>query len=146
MIAGYHQIIHDLVQVLCEGQEGFVNAAVGINDPDLKNRILEFAVERRKLADELSTHGSTNFEWPNPLLKPNSRWLDLKKAMTLGSERAILIECEREEYQVFFKFKEAMGKQLPPEVLTTLQRIAVRVKAVHDQIRALREECASSLH
>jgi uncharacterized protein (TIGR02284 family) len=146
MSDGTIQIVHDLVQTLHEGQEGFVNAAAGVKSSALKTRILGFAAEFRSLADDLATFASANPEWPNPNLKPHRRWLDLKKAMTLCDDDAIILECRHKSKDALTEFTEALQRPLPIEVRAALLSISSRIKGLHTQMISLRREPLMQSH
>lgn len=72
------------------------------------------------------------------------RWVDLKALVTGKSEEAILNECERGEDVALKHYREALGKELPTEARTLVERQLLGVQRNHDQIKALRNLARAS--
>ena len=131
--------LKDLQQTLADGVEGFTKAAESVNDPELKVLFEAFAAERQEMAGELAAFSSADPEDESPTVAGaiHRGWINLKSALTSGDDHAILAECERGEdhaVEVFRKAAQETGEAQP-----TINSIATRILAVHNQVRELRD-------
>ena len=62
-------------------------------------------------------------------------WAGVKAAVTAGSDRALVAECERAEGAAKRLFTEALRHDLPAEVQALVQRQCEAVHEAHDRIR-----------
>src|SRR5262245_20504358 len=91
--------LNDLIATCKDGQEGFKQAAEGVERSDLKSLFFEFSQQRAHFAGELqsivqtlggepATSGSTSGAL-------HRGWMNIKSAVTGKDEKAVLNECER---------------------------------------------------
>jgi uncharacterized protein (TIGR02284 family) len=68
------------------------------------------------------------------------RWVDLKSAITGKDDEAILNECERGEDVAVKSYRNALEKDLPPDIRSVVERQYNGVLRNHDQVKSLRDQ------
>ncbi|MBV9242851.1 MAG: PA2169 family four-helix-bundle protein [Acidobacteria bacterium] len=134
--------VNNLIETCRDGQEGFQQAAEAINDSELKTLFYEYSQQRaqfgavlmelvRELGGDPAHSGSTAGAL-------HRGWMDLKGAITGGSEESILNECERGEDSAKDAYKDALEKNLPSNIADVVRQQATAVQAAHNRVRELR--------
>ena len=134
--------LNELIETCKDGQEGFRQAAEGVERSDLKSLFFEFSQQRAHFAGELQnlvqqlggdpeTSGSTAGAL-------HRSWINIKSAVTGRDEAAILNECERGEDSAKETYKDALKANLPANVLDVVQNQYGSIKMAHDRVKALR--------
>ena len=134
--------IHNLIETLKDGQEGFKQAAEGVKDPRLKSLFNEYSQQRSRFATELQSQARSLGE-----LEPETSssaagalhraWINLKSAVSRGDDHAILAECERGEDSAVEEYKKAMNHNLS-SLSGIVARQFAQIKEAHDRIKNLR--------
>ena len=135
--------LNDLIATLRDGEKGFKDAAEHVKREDLKSLFFDFSKQRSGLAAELQTlvtaHGGEP-ETDSTITSALHRgWLDLRAALTSGSDHSILSECERGEDVAVSAYKKAGEEAVSPEVASVIATQFATVKATHDRVKALRD-------
>jgi len=141
-------LLNNLIEALKDGQEGFKQAAEGVSDPKLKSLFRDYSQQRSRFATALQSearrHGETDPETSSSVTGALHRgWINLKSAITGGDEHAILAECERGEDSAVEEYKKALEDGLTPSAQDLVSRQFTEIKAVHDQIKSLRDAAKS---
>lgn len=135
--------INNLIETCKDGQEGFKQAADGVERSDLKSLFYEFSQQRSQFVGELQTlvrDVGGDPETTGSIAGSLHRgWINIKSAVTGRDEAAILNECERGEDSAKNAYKEALQENLPASVTEVIQRQAAAVQTAHDKIKALRD-------
>jgi len=135
--------LNGLIETCKDGQEGFKEAAEGVERSDLKSLFYEFAQQRAQFAGELQTLVKSlggDPESAGSIAGSLHRgWINIKSAVTGRDEEAILNECERGEDAAKDAYKKALNMQLPAHVLETVQTQYTSVQSAHDRVKALRD-------
>lgn len=135
--------LNGLIETCKDGQEGFKEAAEGIERSDLKSLFYEFSQQRAQFAGELQSLVQTlggDPENTGSLAGSLHRgWINIKSAVTGKDEASILNECERGEDAAKSAYKEASEQSFPSYILDTIQTQYASVKQAHDRIKALRD-------
>ncbi|PYK68988.1 MAG: aldehyde dehydrogenase [Verrucomicrobia bacterium] len=137
--------INDLIETLKDGQEGFRQAAEGVEDPELKSLFNEFSLQRSRFAGELQSQavalGESKPEDSSSAAGAMHRaWINLKSAITKHDDHAILAECERGEDSAVKEYLEAMEEEnLAEPVREIISRQYAEVQNAHDRIKQLRD-------
>jgi uncharacterized protein (TIGR02284 family) len=137
-------VLDELIETLRDGQEGFKQAAEGVTDPKLKSLFRDYSDQRARFVTALQTE-ARKFGEQKP--EDNSSaagalhrgWINLKSAVTGGSEHAILAECERGEDSAVEEYQKAVGNGLPPALQDIVSHQFAEIKAAHNRIRDLRD-------
>ncbi|MEJ7622495.1 MAG: PA2169 family four-helix-bundle protein [Pyrinomonadaceae bacterium] len=134
--------LNGLVEICKDGQDGFKDAAEGVERSELKTVFYEFSQQRsefvgvlqgliRNLGGDPETTGSVAGA-------VHRGWINIKSAVTGKDEEAILNECERGEDYAKEAYGDAQKKNLPANVSDVIGQQAQAVQAAHNRVKALR--------
>jgi uncharacterized protein (TIGR02284 family) len=136
-------ILNGLIETCKDGQEGFKQAAEGVERSDLKSLFFEFSQQRAHFAGELQSLVQTLGEEPETsgsfAGSIHRGWINIKSAVTGGDEKAILNECERGEDSAKETYKDALENSLPTYIEDVVKNQFESVKMAHDRVKALRD-------
>jgi uncharacterized protein (TIGR02284 family) len=136
-------ILNNLIETCKDGQEGFKQAAEGVQRSDIKTVFYEFGQQRGQFAGELQTLvrdlGGDPETTSSTAGALHRGWINIKSVITGQSDAAILDEAERGEDVAVNAYKKALEENLPANVQTIVQQQATQVKAAHDKVRSLRD-------
>jgi uncharacterized protein (TIGR02284 family) len=135
--------LNGLIETCKDGQEGFKEAAEGVERSDLKSMFYEFSQQRaefvgvlqglvRSLGGDPESSGSVSGAI-------HRGWINIKAAVTGQDEGAILNECERGEDHAKEAYAEALRLNLPANVADVISQQHQSVLAAHNRVRALRD-------
>lgn len=135
--------LNGLIETCKDGEEGFREAAGGIERSDLKSLFAEFSLQRaqfagvlQELVRSLGGDPESDGSFSGAL---HRGWIELKAALTSNDEQAILNECERGEDSAKSNYKDALEKNLPANVADIIQQQSQAILAAHNRIKALRD-------
>jgi uncharacterized protein (TIGR02284 family) len=136
--------LNGLIETCKDGQEGFQEAAEGVDDHDLKQLFYECSQQRAQFSGELQSlvrsiggDPETSSSFTGAL---HRGWMNLKTAITGNDDKAILNECERGEDSAKSNYKAALELDLPANIAGIVQTQYAAVQSTHDNIKALRDE------
>jgi uncharacterized protein (TIGR02284 family) len=142
-------VLDDLIKINNDRIEGYEKALKDIKpeDADLRMLFLNAIDQSRKikmmLGNELQTLGETIPAGTSGSGTIHRAWLELKATFTGHSRHAILASCEYGEDAVQKAYESALNSEKLPEYLaTTVLEEKTELKAVHDEIKALRDQSA----
>jgi uncharacterized protein (TIGR02284 family) len=135
--------LNELIETCKDGQEGFKQAAEGVERSDLKSLFFEFSQQRAHFAGELQelvlklgekpeTSGSTAGAL-------HRGWINIKSAVTGKDEKAVLNECERGEDSAKNTYKDALENPLPNYIAEVVRNQYESIQMAHDRVKALRD-------
>lgn len=135
--------LNGLIETCKDGQDGFKEAAEGVERSDLKSLFYEFSQQRSQFAGELQelvrSIGGDPEKSGSMAAALHRGWINIKSAVTGKDEGAILNECERGEDVAKNAYKDALEEPLPANVLEVVQTQYTAVQAAHDRVKALRD-------
>ncbi|MEO7672904.1 MAG: PA2169 family four-helix-bundle protein [Pyrinomonadaceae bacterium] len=135
--------LNGLIETCKDGQQGFTEAAEGVERSDLKTLFYEFSQQRSKFVGELQTLVQTlggDPENSGSVAGALHRgWINIKSVVMGKDEASILNECERGEDVAKNAYKSALEYALPAHILDTVQTQYTAVQSAHDRIRNLRD-------
>ncbi len=135
--------LNGLIETCKDGQDGFKEAAEGVERSDLKSLFYEFSQQRAQFAGELQslvqTLGGDPENSGSVAAAIHRGWINIKSAVTGKDDGAILNECERGEDSAKNTYKDALKEPLPANVMETVQTQYAAVQSAHDRIKALRD-------
>ena len=136
-------VLNQLLETATDGEKGFLTAADGAQDPDLRATLQGFGAQRSAFARELGqlirALGAEPHQTGHVAGALHRGWINLKEALTSKDDKAILEECERGEDYAKKAFSEALDEPLPEPARTAVQRMSTEVRLAHDRVRALRD-------
>ncbi len=140
-------VLNDLIETCKDGEEGFRTAAEHVTNASLKSLFSEFSSQRSKFASELQIEvtrlGGEAQKSGSISGVAHRGWLDIKSAVTRGSDEAIVAEAERGEDNAKKHYREACAKDLPAEVQSLVEKQAQVVQQTHDKVRSLEHKTSS---
>lgn len=135
--------LNGLIQTCRDGQEGFKEAAEGIERSDLKSAFYEFSQQRAEFAGvlqglvrSLGGDPETEGSFSGAL---HRGWIDIKSAVTGRDEHAILNECERGEDAAKSAYHEALEMSIPANVSDIVRQQSQAVQAAHNRVKEMRD-------
>lgn len=134
--------LNGLIEICKDGQDGFKDAAEGVENSQLKTTFYEFSQQRAEFAGVLQETvrrlGGDPETSSSVAGAMHRAWVDLKAALTGGNEEAILNECERGEDYAKDAYIKACAQPLPANVADIVRQQSQTVLAAHNRIRDLR--------
>lgn len=139
----FHSTLNDLIETCKDGEQGFQQAADGVNRADLKSLFNEYARQRAQFASELQMEVSRlggNPEKSGSVSGSLHRgWMNIKAAVTGKDDHAILAEAERGEDAAVKAYQDALAKDLPSDLRSKVESQYNQVLEAHSRVRALRD-------
>lgn len=139
-----HATVHHLIERCKDGAKGYKTAAEDVEDRDLKELFMKYAVQRDSMITELQDYlhkmGKTDDESSSLEGTIHRIWIDIKAAISSKDRTRILEECERGEDYAVKAFEEARNAELPADLKQIVEQQYQDVKHAHDHIRALRDK------
>jgi uncharacterized protein (TIGR02284 family) len=142
----YAQAVHDVITVCRDGEQGYRGAAQAVKVPTIKEMFEQYSAQRAQFAAELQgAVKALGFETINPQGLSGviyGSWINLKGLLTGHDVHGALVEAERGEDWTLKSYRAALGKTLPPEIASIIQKQFEEVQEAHDRIRTLRDSTA----
>jgi uncharacterized protein (TIGR02284 family) len=135
-------VIKKLIETCRDGQAGYLEAAEHARNGELRTFFSGQSMERARFAAELESVARRLGE-ADPSRSPSvanmmhRAWIDLKHKLG-GGDGGVLGSVEDGEHNAKNHYLEALRADLPPEVLTILERQAESVSTAYGQVCALR--------
>ncbi|MBA3601505.1 MAG: PA2169 family four-helix-bundle protein [Acidobacteria bacterium] len=135
--------LNNLIETCKDGQEGFKQAAEGVERSDLKSLFYDLGPQRAKFAGELQALvrelGGDPETTSSTAGALHRGWINIKSYVTGKDEAGVLNEAERGEDIAKKAYKDALAENLPANVMTVVQAQSNEVMTAHDKVRDLRD-------
>lgn len=136
-------LLNDLIENSRDGALGFAECAKHVQSQELKSLFTERSAACERAAQELESclarYGGRADSGGTAAGALHRGWVSLRGNLSTHSDLAMLEECERGEDAGVARYRNALQKELPPDVREVLQRHYDGARRTHDQIKALRE-------
>lgn len=137
------KLLNSLIETTLDSVNGYKEAAESVDDAQLKSMFADRSRKRSEitstLQQEVRSFGGEPETDQSMLGKAHNTFVDVKKALTGGSTKAVVDEVERGEDFIKAKFEKAVqGDELPPAARATVTRALDSIRADHDEISALK--------
>lgn len=135
--------LNNLIETNKDGQDGFKQAAEGVDNSELKSTFFEYSQQRSQFVGELQ--GLVRELGGDPENSGSISgtlhrgWINIKSVVTGNDEAAILNEAERGEDSAKNAYKNALQEDLPANVNAVVSRQATAIQAAHDKVKSLRD-------
>jgi uncharacterized protein (TIGR02284 family) len=139
-------ILNGLIETVKDGEQGFKTAAEGLKDPQVKSLFQQYSRQRAEMARELQAEvrrlggdPDTSGSLAGAL---HRGWINIKRAVTGGDERAIIAEAERGEDSAKTMYEKALQHPLFTQTLALLREQSMKVHDAHNRVRGLENATA----
>jgi uncharacterized protein (TIGR02284 family) len=136
-------VLNNLIETLKDGEKGFKSAAEGVKSSSIRTRFLDYSRERGQMASELQAEvrrlGGDPDKSGSMSGSLHRGWLDLKAALSGHDDHAVVAEAERGEDVAKSVYENALKENLPASTQAIVQQQAVKIRRVHDDVRAIRD-------
>lgn len=138
--------LNDLIETARDGEEGFRTSAENAKSPELKAFFQQGAQRCSSAVQELqmqvSSLGGSPAERGTVAGAMHRGWVNLKSALSMDDDKAILNEVERGEDHACEVYRDAMQKDLPPDLKMLVTRMYDGTRQNHDKVKMLRDQYA----
>jgi uncharacterized protein (TIGR02284 family) len=136
-------VLNNLIETLKDGEKGFKAASEGVKSSSIKTKFLDYSRERGLMASELQAEvrrlGGDPDKSGSVSGSLHRGWLDLKAALSGHDDHAVVAEAERGEDVAKTVYENALKENLPASTQTIVQQQSVKIRRVHDDVRAIRD-------
>lgn len=136
-------VLNDLIETCKDGEAGFKDCANDVKSTNVKTVLVKCAhdcsaaaAELQELVRSMGGKPETDTSLSGDL---HRRWIGLKELLTGKDDTAILNECERGEDVAKKSYKEALDKDLPPNIRAVVEKQYQGVLRNHDEVKILRD-------
>ena len=140
--------LNNLIETCKDGQNGFQEAAEGVQNSSLKTVFYELSRQRAQFVGELQSLvrelGGEPQNSGSIAASLHRGWINIKSAVTGRDDTAVLSECERGEDSAVRNYRDALKQNLPSNVLSVVQRQAQAVQEAHDRVKVLRDSAKTA--
>ncbi|BEP38876.1 hypothetical protein GmRootV59_62800 (plasmid) [Variovorax sp. V59] len=138
-------VLSELLEHARDGEHGFRTCAREVpSASSLRQSFNRRASQYHEACDDLERmirrHGGSPIECGTTGATIHRGWVRVKGAIGANSELSLLDDCERSEEAAVALYREAMQRNLPPDVRDLVERQAASAQQSQDQLRVLRGE------
>jgi uncharacterized protein (TIGR02284 family) len=136
--------LNKLIETCKDGEYGFRTSADHVKSPDLRQIFLDRAADCERGAGELQGIVARLGGKPDNRSSASGTlhrgWVAVVGTLSGYSDAKILDECERGEDAALGRYRAALKKPLPADIMGVVQRQYEGAKRNHDQVRTLRDQ------
>ena len=137
------KVLNDLVETSKDGEYGFRLCAEHVESRDLKDVLMQRAVQCRASAEELQWHiaqlGGRPDTTGTATGAAHRGWVAMRATLATYNDLAMLEECERGEDTAVKRYAKAVEQDLPPVIHGLVMAQYDGVRRNHDLVRNLRD-------
>lgn len=143
----HNKLVHNLQELLeqnYDAEDDYKKALKKIKDPNLKNFLKLKAVQHNHYSTEIEKLLRSLNERPKERGSTKNvffrAWMDIKSALHLDEDEAVLEECIRGEKAAKKEYEEKLKKdKFPPQIEEVLQKQLTEIKATVAEIETLED-------
>lgn len=139
----YVSVVNDMIDICKDAEQGFRGAADAVSDPTMKALFREYSTQRGQFATELQSAVRRDGGEPGTPSgvagKLHGAWMGVKGTFTGHSSHEILEETERGEDLSLKTYRDALARDLPPDLRAIAQSQMREIEQAHRRIRTLRD-------
>jgi len=144
----FADVLNDLVETCKDGEEGYREAAKGVQNPEIRSVFDNYSRQRAKFAAELQVEvariGGTPEKSGSAAGAVHRGWINLKAAVAGGDDHAMLEDAERGEDAAVKAYRDALAKDLPSDIQAIVRKQYDEILEAHGVVRGLRDSTALS--
>lgn len=134
--------LNDLIEDSKDDEAGFLDSAEDVTDQRLKDffllRSTQVAERVKDLQDLVKSFDGIPASSTSLSGTLHRKWIDLKSALSLNDNLAIINQTEHDEQLTLSAYDEALSLELPPDAEILLSRQFEKLKQNHQRLVALR--------
>lgn len=142
------ECLNDLIETSKDGEYGFKTSAEHAKGEQVRQTFEQCAQDCRQAAQELQSlvqqHGGSADDSGSAAGAMHRGWVAVKGTLSGYTDLAMLEECERGEDVALKSYRDALEKDLPPNVRMVVERQYEGVKSKHAMIRQYRDQARMS--
>ncbi|MDB5891941.1 MAG: family four-helix-bundle protein [Polaromonas sp.] len=135
--------LNDLLECCRDGEYGFRECAGYAQETDVKSLLSRRAEDCRsgglELQNLIRQYGGETDDGGTVAGAMHRGWVSVKGTLSGHSTQAMLDECERGEDAALARYRKALKRNLPADVMAVVTRQQEGVQRNHDQIKAVRD-------
>ncbi len=139
------RVTKDLIETLEDGKNGFASAADKLAEsdrPDLSGKMRGFSDQRARFSAELeqmaANYGDDIDEDGSIAAAVHRGWMAVKDAIAGSDPAGVLDAAEQGEDHAVAQYRDALSKDISPNLRAVIERQFVEVQQAHDEVKALR--------
>ncbi len=133
--------LNDLIATCRDSEEGFGNAAKGVNSENLRSRFIGIARQRSHFAEELAGYlrkmGAEPARSGRRSGIQHRGWRELAESIRSQDDPSFLVECEQGEENTLRHYERALSKDLPVPVRPIVERQRLAVQEALLELRSV---------
>ena len=139
------RVTKDLIETLEDGKDGFARAADKLAEsdrPDLSTKMRGFSDQRARFSAELeqmaANYGDDIDEDGSIAGAVHRGWMAVKDAIAGSDPAGVLDAAEQGEDHAVAEYRDALSKDISPNLRAVIERQFAEVQQAHDEVKALR--------
>ena len=138
-MADSNDLVKTVIEVLNDGQKGFVDIGEHIQNPEMKSYFMTEAQTRGSFASELASTSGISDASGTALAAVHRTWGDLKAKLG-GGDHTLLETAEQGEDAAKKAYQEALADtSVTGSVRALLQQQQTHIMASHNKVKAFRD-------
>lgn len=137
--------LNDLIEVLHDGSNFYLEAATAVADSDCKLLFQRMADGKRAIAADLATHVAARGEEASIVATTvagalRENYAKLRAALSDDKDGRYIAELEDTEDRILHRFEAATFDSDNPDLVAIAGKHLTEVRAAHDQMRVLKKD------
>lgn len=144
-------VVENLMETVEDGRRGFAEAADKLDEEgytDLAAEMRELSQQRLRMSNELKALASAEGVSLEEMDEKGNgtvagamhrSWMALKEAVSGHGPHAVLAAAEQGEDHAVKEYQRALDEEIPPSVMSVIERQAGEVRTAHDRVKLLRD-------